>query len=183
MSRAVIAMLCAVVLSAHAQEYVQSSASYEEAIRGSFVSMTTSPAYVKIVVVNARTGEEHPTCTTANFLAGAIHRQYGLGYDAEGFKRAEMLAMSAQDHRFVFSDASALQNIPLSFSAQELLEVRERFSALSNDELRDGLRLKPWGKLRDVFPGGRYQDAIACVLIEHGLSPYQADISGQVFVK
>lgn len=62
-------------INARAEEFIQSKSSYDAAIQGSFVNVTTSPAYVKIVVVNSTTGDEKVLCTTANFLAGALHIQ------------------------------------------------------------------------------------------------------------
>lgn len=168
------------VLTAHSQEFIQPKASYDAAI-GSFVHVTTSPPYVKIVVVNASTGDEQIICTTANLLAGALHIQHGLSYDLNGRKQAEKIALSNISHRFTF-DEPAIRNLPSAFTLDELHEVRKKFSPLSNEELIEGFS-PVGGTLHRAFPDRRYRQAIACVLIERGLSPYQADITGQVRIQ
>lgn len=169
--------------AAHAEGNLQSAASYEAAVRGSFVNLTTSPSYVMITIVNANTGEEHLTCTTANFFSGAIQKEFGLEFDAQGLKKAEALALSNKEHRFIFSNEEAWRNIPDVFSDQELADVRERFSSLSNAELRRQIGDIPREIWRDYPARQRYKNATACFLIERGLSPYRADITGGVSVK
>lgn len=171
-------ILVAAATSASASAQVQPAASYEAAVRNA----STSPSYVMVTVVDANTGLERTTCTTANLLAGALHQQYGLAYDAEGVRQATALALSNAAHRFTFSVEAALRNIRASFSPEELAEVRARFAPLSERELRDGFGTKPWGRLHDALPDRRYRDAVACVLIERGLSPYMADRTGAVTI-
>lgn len=179
--RALVPLMIAI--TAHAGDAVQSAASYEAAIRGSFVNVTTSPAYVMITAVNANTGEEHLTCTTANFLSGAIQKESGLQFDAQGLRKAEALALSNEAHRFIFSNEEAWRNISPFFSDQELAEVRERFSSFSDKELRRGISEIPRDIGYDDSARRRYKSAVACFLIERGLSPYRADITGAVNVK
>lgn len=102
--------------------------------------------------------------------------------DAEGVRQATALAMSNTAHRFTFSIEAALRNIPVSFSPEELVDVRARLAPLSNQELRDGFGASPWGKLHDAFRDRRFRDAAACVLKERGLSPYVADMTSAVTI-
>lgn len=161
-----------------AAEPVQSRASYEAAIH----NRTTSPSYVMITIVDANTKVERTTCTTANLLAGALHLETGLAYNAEGQRQATELAISNAEHRFVFSSEAALRNLPIPFSPEELEQARARFAPLSIEELRAGFGTKPWGALHDAFPDRHYRGAVACVLIERGLSPYMGDRTGAVTV-
>ena len=179
-SGTLVLLMCAI--SAHAEDNLQSAASYEAAIHGSFTNITTSPAYVMITIVNANTGEEHLTCTTANFFSGAIRKEAGLEFDAQGSKKAEALALSNKEHRFVFSNEEAWRNIPDVFSDQELADVRARLSSLSNAELRMRIGDIPPDVRRDYSAKRRYKNATACFLIERGLAPYLADITGAVSV-
>jgi hypothetical protein len=176
MLRAMI--LFAAATSASAAKPVQSPASYEAAIQNA----STAPSYVMVTIVDANTNIERTTCTTANFLAGAIHLQYALPFNAEGGRKATELALSNTAHRFTFSSEAALRNISASFSPEELAEVRARFAPLSNEELRAGFGTKPRGQLHDAFPDRRYRDAVACVLIERGLSPYMGDMTGAITI-
>ncbi|MYN47614.1 hypothetical protein GTP23_21465 [Pseudoduganella sp. FT93W] len=168
-------------LNASAEEFIQSKSSYDAAVQGSFVNVTTSPAYVKIIVVNATTGDEKVLCTTANFLAGALHIQHALSYDLNGRKQVADIALNNIQHKFIL-DERAIQNLPAAHTLDELHEVKLKFSPLTNEELIRGLR-PIGGELHYAFPDRRYRGAIACVLIERGLSPYQADITGQVNIR
>lgn len=168
--------LFAAASSAFAAAPVQSPASYEAAIRNE----TTSPGYVMVTIVDANTNVERTTCTTANFLRGALHNQYGLPYDADGRRQVTELALTNTAHRFTFSAEAALRNIPIAFSAEEQEAVRARFAPLSIEELRAGFRFRPWGELHGTFPDRRYRDPVACVLIERGLSPFMADRTGAI---
>lgn len=171
-------ILFAVATSASATEPVQSAASYEAAIH----NQTTAPSYVMVTIVDANTNVERITCITANLLMGALHKQNRLGYDAEGRLKATELALSNTAHRFTFSSDDALRNILIAFSPEDLEEVRARFAPLSTGELREGFGTKPWGALHSAFADRRYRDAVACVLIERGLSPYMGDLSGAVSI-
>ncbi|HEU4372204.1 MAG TPA: hypothetical protein VFS02_01870 [Telluria sp.] len=171
-------MLLAAAMSAFSPEPVQSSASYEAAIRNT----STAPSYVMVTIVDANTNLEWTTCTTANFLVGALHMENGLAHDAEGTRQATALALLNTEHRFVFFSEAALRNIPAAVSPEELKQVRARFAPVSNEELRAGFGTKPWGALHDAFPDRRYLNAVACVLIERGLSPYMGDRTGAVSV-
>lgn len=168
--------LYAIALPAMATEHVQSTASYEAAIG----NLSTAPSYVMVTIADANTGLERQTCTTANFLAGAIHFEYGLGYDHAGLKRATELALSNTSHRFVFTKQAALNNVSIEFTPQDLQDVRTWLAPVSNQELMAGAH--PWTDRDTPYAGRRYRSAVACVLIERGLSPYMADLTGQVVV-
>ena len=172
-------VLCIVASSACASENIQSTASYEAAVRDD----STSPGYVMVTIVNANTGAARTTCTTANLLVGAIHRQYGLDYNAEGVRQARELTLAHTDHRFTLSAQAALRNFPESFSPEELDQVRSRFARLSPEELREGFSSKPRGKLHEFVSGRRSRDAAACALIGRGLAPYVRDRSGSIALR
>lgn len=169
-------LLYAITLPAVAAEYTQSATSFEAAVS----NISTSPSYVMVTIADANTGLERQICTTANFLAGAIHFEYGLGNDHAGLKRATELALSNTSHRFVFTTQAALDNMRIDFSPQDLDNVRTWLAPVSNQDLMAGAH--PWTQRESPYYAHRYRDAVACVLIERGLSPYQADLSGQVVV-
>ncbi|CAJ0769849.1 hypothetical protein [Ralstonia chuxiongensis] len=158
----------------------QSQASFDAAIE----NHSTSPSYVKITVVDATTGTSQSTCTTANLLLGAIHLEHDIPFGQSGGADAERLALSNSGHTFRFTKHSAVANIPVAFTDADLAFVRDKLKGLSEAELRDGFSVH--GKLHSIYmrlplkQGYAYRDAIACVLIEHGLSPRMADITGQI---
>jgi hypothetical protein len=155
----------------------QSRASYEAAFR----VISTSPSYVLITLVDARTGQSTRVCTVANFLLGAIDREYELGHDAAAYAKGVEIALQARDHVFRFERQAALDNIPVRYSGAELQAARGFLAPLSTDELKE--KFSSLYANRRLDTTGYARDAIACVLIERGLSPKQADISGQVFIE
>jgi hypothetical protein len=155
---------------------VQSRASYEAA----FAVLSTSPSYVLITVIDARTGQARPVCTTSNFLLGAIGHEYALGTDAADRHKDVEIALQTKDHVFRFHQQSALDNISPRYTEDELRAAREFLAPLSTEELAD--KFSSLYANRRLDTKGYAKDAIACVLIERGLSPAMADISGQVYV-
>jgi hypothetical protein len=174
-------ILYAITVPAMATEYSQSAASYEAAIRGSFETVTSAPAYVMVTIADANTGLERQTCTTANLLAGAIDLEYELTHDDAGRKQALALALSNTSHRFVFTKQAALNNVSIEFTPQDLEHIRTWLAPVSNQDLMAGAQ--PWTSRDTPYAGRGYRSAVACVLIERGLSPYMADLTGQVVVQ
>jgi hypothetical protein len=87
MKLSAILFLCIALTSAYAAEPfgggepVQSRTSFEAAIH----SLTLeAQSYVLITVVDASTESVRSICTKANFLLGALHYEYGIGYDGVG---------------------------------------------------------------------------------------------------
>ena len=174
--------LAGAAVAAGPSEPFQSQASFEAAIR----NHSTAPPYVLITVVDDRSKTQRSTCTTSNLLMGAIHFEYGLGYDKKGEAEAERIVLANRTHVFHFSKPKALENIPFSFSEGDLKEIRSKLAGMSVEQLREGFsgtgelhsiyRVKPWERHQ------AYRDAAACVLIERGLSPGMGDISDQLWL-
>lgn len=179
-----LALLALGVLAAQAQAdvvsdrhiTVQSRESYEAAIR----NYSTSPSYVMISVADGDTGAVKVVCTTANFLLGAIHREYGLGYDAADVSKAEEIALAKYDHIFTFQQPAARTNIPMHYSDDDLSAARKLLARTPADELKRQFS-SLFGESR-LPMSGYNRDAIACALIERGLSPRLSDLSGQVYI-
>jgi hypothetical protein len=155
---------------------VQSRASYEAAIRNT----STAPSYVLISISDSDTGQPKPVCTMASFLLGAIHHEYGLGYDAAGSSKAVEIALKNEDHVFRFHQQAALDNIRVRYSDQDLAAARTLLAPLSKEELRT--KFSSLYREARLPTDGYDKNAIACVLLERGLSPSMADRSGQVYV-
>jgi hypothetical protein len=136
---------------------------------------------VLITVIDARTGQARSVCTTANFLLGAIDREYELGHDAAGFSKGVEIALKSQDHVFRFQHQAALDNIPVRYSEDDLQAARNFLAPLPLDELKEKFSSLYANQRLDTE--GYARDAIACALIERGLSPKMADLSGQVYVE
>jgi len=156
---------------------MQSRESYEAAFRG----MSMSPPWVLISIVDNETGKARPVCTTANLVLGAIHFEYGLGNSNGEWQKAVEIAVKAEDHAFRFRQPAALANIPVGYSEAELAAARSFLAPYSPDELKS--------RFASLYPESRLdmrgysRDAIACALIERGLSPRTADITGQIYIQ
>lgn len=154
----------------------QSQSSYEAAIR----NQSTSPSYVLISVADDETGQQNPVCTTANFLLGAIHQEYGLGYGPADSSKAIEIALGNHQHTFRFHQKAAMDNIRPQYSKNELAAAQALLAPLSTDALRAKFSSLD-SKFR--FPTDGYnRDAVACALVERGLSPRLSDLSGQVYI-
>jgi len=157
----------------------QSQESYEAAIQ----NRSTAPSYVLITVIDDTTGSSRTGCITANFLEGAIHFEYDLPFDESGIKKAMAMLLANTKHEFHFSRRKATGNVSFNHSRADVDEVREKLSKYTNDELRQGF--SPYGALHSLYQTGRHaamRDAIACVLIERGLSPGMGDVTDQLWL-
>ena len=180
---AAVLFFAASLVSLAAGGPVQSRASFEAAVR----NRSTAPPYVLITVVDEKAGKVRSGCTTVNAFMGAIHMEHGLDYDPTGEARATDIVLSSQDHVFKFKNRRALENITFAYSEAVLSEVRAKLSGLSEQQLRDGIATS--GSLPELYQGKRpwqahdaYRDALACVLIERGLSPGMGDPTDQLWL-
>ena len=172
-----IALLLAATQAADAPaEPMQAADSYEAALK----NHSTSPSYVRISVSTG--GAWRTTCTTANLLQGAVMLENGLRGDTHGIAKAERLALANTTQHFHFSRPEAMANLPDLVSNDDLALMHRRFNDFTAEELRAGLAYR--GSLRPLVEHltDKVRNAAACALIERGLSPWQADISGQLFV-
>jgi hypothetical protein len=156
---------------------VQSQASYEAA----FATISTSPAYVLIQVGDRGSAPPRPVCTSANFVLGAIHQEYALGYAPAEAEKAVRIAREHADHVFRFERQAALDNIRTQYTEADLAAARTLLGPLSDDEVRTKFSSL---YAKDRLPTKGYAaDAVACALIERGFSPKMADLSGQVYIE
>lgn len=155
---------------------LQSSESFEAAIRNN----STSPSYVLIYTTDDEARQHKPTCTTATFLLGAIRREYALGYGTADVSKAAEIALASSGRIFHFQQRLALNNIVVKYSGSDLAAAREFLAPFSKKELQTKFASVRGEHRLEI--GGYARDAIACALVERGLSPKLADRSGQVYV-
>jgi hypothetical protein len=160
---------------AHTQPQ-QSAESFEAAIH----NRSTSQSFVLITVVNDATGQATTGCTMAPFLLGAIHMEHGLAFDEAGNTNAVNMAIATANHVFHFSRPDALENVSFRYSPAELEAARRRVQPLTDQQLREGLAVYR-GSLQPTALGGA-REALACALVERGLSVRLADRSGEVIL-
>ena len=161
-----------------------SSAQEDSAFAKAIEDQSTSPYFVKIKMVDSSDNREFTTCVTANLLKGAIHIEQGFPYSDEGTSAAEMYAISNQEHAFIFRSLSALQNMPWHPSGAELSEAQAIAATVSDQDLTTSLSS---GRLLQHYSEHpRRQErmaALACALIDRGLAPRLADMTGSLYVE
>ncbi|MGI4872884.1 MAG: hypothetical protein ACRYFX_17125 [Janthinobacterium lividum] len=72
---------------------------------------STFQYYLVVRVKNSITGLTREYCTMGNFLLGALHREYNLGYDSKSEAKAYKMAIGSRYRYFEFKQDSALSNI------------------------------------------------------------------------
>jgi hypothetical protein len=149
----------------------QSRASYEEALR----NKTTSPSYVLILLAGDSEESKRPLCTYSNFLVGAIMREMGVDH-----LQAEQIALDNSEHVFRFTKQAALDNLARRYSDADLADARALLAPYSVEELQQAF--SPEAKPSPLPPNKVKREAIACALLERGLSPRAADISREIYV-
>jgi hypothetical protein len=154
-------------LAARADEPVQDRAHYEAAFR----NHSTAPSFVLVTIVDDRTGQSRTGCVEANFVMGAITFETGVLGD-----EAEQTASSNSTHVFHFSKQKALDNVPFRYTQADLDRARDFVRRHGLDGLLLAMKNKD-PELGDL----RWSAALACVLIENGLSAVRGDIPANIF--
>lgn len=144
---------------------IQSRAAFERAINDDYLG---SPYYVLITIKDSKTNQSETYCTMANFLLGAIHREHDLGHDVESIAKARKIAIENTDHVFTFNRPEALTNVHIRYSPADLDNARKSLVERGVPATID-----------NIFSYG-YRDAVACVLIERGASPWVDHRTGRL---
>ncbi|MDL2357239.1 MAG: hypothetical protein QFF03_18440 [Pseudomonadota bacterium] len=167
-------LLLAACAPSHAApaEPQQARESYATAVR----DQSTSPAWVLITLADDGEHASAKLCTHGAFLIGAIMRETDVGV-----AQARQLALDNQDHVFHFTKPAALDNLPRRYSEFDLANARALLAPLSTPELQHAFSSLIERPL--LVPNKLPRAAIACALLERGLSPRTADISGQIYVE
>ena len=174
------AFLASALACSHQAQSVQEHSAFAKAVAG----QSTSPYFVKIQVLDSNTNRKFTTCVTANLFKGALHLEHGLPDGDDGMSAVQKLATSNPEHTFAFKSPSALQNMPWHPSATELSEAQALAAPMSDDALTKSLER---GALLDYYadhPRRRERmGALACTLINRGLVPRLADMTGSLYVE
>lgn len=174
-----------VIALAHPALAQQSSANFAKAIANG----STSPSYVLITVINDNTRSRQTVCTAAPFLLGAIHFQYNLPYTDVGIQKGKRVALASKDRVYHFSDLKALKNLRVRYTQQELTVVRSQLHDFSTEEIvagfsdsSDGLH-ELYRKQKSFLQLATYRDALSHILLERGLQPRMADMTGGLYLE
>ena len=175
-----VAFVTSALSCSYQSDPLKESSAFASAIR----DRSTSPYFVKIQVADSQANRKYTNCVTTNLFQGALHKEKGLPYDDRGVSAIERFAISNQGQIFHFKSPSALQNMPSPPTATELAEAQALAANLSGVGLTNSAES---GALRDYYVGHpRHHErmgAVACALIDRGLSPRLADITGSLYVE
>jgi len=198
--------LLAILFAASVAASAQSG--YTDAMyRRALANHSTAPLYVLITLRDV-SATARLVCIPADFLRGAIRRENHLGYDEEGERKMQEIAVGQPGRAFTFSAAEARENVEPRYSPAILAEVKNALDSASANELREQMRRQtlndkgqmdlkslqaafeasasPAHKLefketRDAGHGA-YRDAVAHVLLEHGILAGIRDVSGDLYI-
>ncbi|MDY0742913.1 hypothetical protein SNE35_00275 [Paucibacter sp. R3-3] len=171
--------LCVFVVPMAVSPVSKASEQSDESFAAAFQVMSSSPPYVRVTVINELASESRTYCVTSNILLGAIDKERQLNGQSRAPGDARKIVLSAPGHVFRFKQQAAMDYIPKRYSDEDLEEVRTALDAFATEDLgKIGAN-----RLQLLIPGRHYwdvRDALACGLIERGLSPVMQDITGQV---
>ena len=173
--------LCALLVASCARQDVGVQA-HDEFMRA-MRTMSTSPHYVKISLVDATKGSTQDACVTANLLRGALHLETGFAHDRTGVAAIDASLAANHAHEFVFTNPAAFANLPSLPESQEIDEASQLVSGLAEADIAESLRE---GTLANFAGQGARQKgrlaALACALIDRGYRPRQADLTGSIIL-
>jgi hypothetical protein len=135
-------------------------------------SVSLSPLYVLITVTEPESGVKRKVCLWSTRLRAAIHAEYHLGNSYAADRREFAIAIRS-GRRFRFVTAKGRENIAPLYSDQILKEVRSSLSGKTESQLRADV--EDWQSSltqlysRENWMSDAYRDAVAHVLLEHGI--------------
>jgi len=141
----------------------------DEMFRQALANRSTSPDYV-LITVTTPGAANRTVCTTANFLLGAIHTQYGFPYTEQGQQRALQTALQQPDRSFTFTKPAAIRNLADYETPDALGQVRRRFVGKSDSELLDRKFIDSLTQKHSTAAHMAYRDATAHALLERGIA-------------
>ncbi|MFC6032878.1 hypothetical protein ACFPZM_17245 [Pseudoduganella danionis] len=167
----------AVAHSAETLPLQQSHADYIKAIK----DVSTSPYYVQVLLAFGPDQTARPYCVRAPFLQGALAREVGQEINRETWKTVQKLALENTERVFLFTKAEAISNLALDrYTPDDLDRARALLAPYSAAELKEAFTTRTLREARRFNTAGYQRDAIACALLERGLTPRSADITGAI---
>jgi hypothetical protein len=142
---------------------------------------STSPDYVLIKVRGPKDQTERTVCTAANFLLGAIHREYDLGYTEADRKRGLEIALEQPERSFTFRKKEAMDNLGDDETPEALADVRRQFEGKKDAELLDHEFINSITDKRPDSKHRTYRDAVAHALLERGIGCKMGCVTDELF--
>ncbi|MQQ99765.1 hypothetical protein [Glaciimonas soli] len=161
---------------------LQTESSFKSAVEN-------SSEYAIFTVIDDRTGHSRTGCACTNFLRGAFHIEYEIGYTSEESKKVVTLILSHTDRTYHFTNPKAIANIPFYYSEKDVETARSRLEGMSNQQLREFVSSKgDLESLRQTASGSMEnhnarRDSTICALIERGFSAGTGDRTDRIWIK
>jgi hypothetical protein len=178
-------------LQCESQAFVQDEAHFRKAL----LDMSTSPYFIFIEVIDARNDERRSFCVEARSLLVALLSELDLGHDQASLSEVVDIALGNTGHVFRFSKQEALDIIgftepklqegtwwrnimPVRYTEGDLNYARKLINMFGVAPLMGIKDQQRW-----KFEYLEWSPALACALIEKGLSARRADITGQIYAE
>ncbi len=85
--------------------------------------------FLVVKIKNLNTGETREICTKGNLFEGALHREYGIGYDSIERKKVKDIALENKTRCFEFKNDSAINNMsPQEYTMNNLSELEKQIN-------------------------------------------------------
>lgn len=136
-----------------------------------------------VTIIDDKTGISRTGCVTAPSLKTAMIMEHGMPQDEMARQKFVDLLLKNPKHEFHFTRREALLDIWFQYTAADVDSMRKQLTKYTDDELRRGFSAN--GSLHHLYQTSRHnalRDAIACVLVERGLSPRKTDIENGLWV-
>lgn len=169
--------LSAVASGAEVEPLQQSHADYLKAIK----NVSTSPFYVQVLIAFSPDQTPRPYCVRAPFLQGALAREMGLEDDPAKWRTVQKLALENTERKFLITKPEAINNLALErYTEDDLNRARALLAPYSPSDLKAAFTTTSLLQSRRISTAGYQRDALACALLERGLTPRSADITGAI---
>jgi hypothetical protein len=160
----------------------------EKMYRRALTDAGTAPLYVLITLRDVKADSSRVVCIEAPFLLGAIATEQHLSYGDAGIREQLRIALDQPDREFSFSNPKALQNIQPRYTLEVLSKDRRLLEGRSRAELLKEVDVPDSDLQRIYFSKSgspdyeAYRDAVAHVLLEHGIQVGIGDMTGGLYV-
>lgn len=133
--------------------------------------------FVVVTVKNKKTGAVREICTTGDFLSGALHEEYNIGYDSTDEVKIDNLLSKNRCRYFEFDKISALNNLGFDSYTKKEFEIFEKTHNI--DSLARVLKAEKW-KMR--MPNDKSMLLYAHSLFKRGVLTGEYDCFGGTLV-
>ena len=156
------------------------TSNYTEAMfRSAFDNESTAPDFILVSVRAGQHAEPVVRCIEAPFLEGAIHTEFGIGYDEP--RKVRAMALGYFSKVLTLSKPKAIENVEPRYTPQQLANARQMLEGATAKELVSYEYIN--GLCGYKINGEKPKldrDAVAHVLLERGIPCVRGCFAGDL---